>query len=259
MLVIQFIVGIFIGICIFLGGMYFYTKHYSHTIAGKNGGRCPNLLIQHGAKYYLLNTKISRVPGVNPIEFNTLEDYNDFLKWQHAVDIKCPVLYVQKTYDAQGKRVYKMRPSTAELKGGLPPTTTPHVESKHPDTSIINDITCGKSTPNIAGPISSVMAQPGSSVSDSTPINLAPADRVDNNSYVNKIAYPAELLPCPATTFTNFSDDPMDVNWGGEDYTEKSVKAGTYVGSEITTTTIGAVPMQKLDKPDNPFTQQTHL
>ena len=48
-----------------------------------------------------------------------------------------------------------------------------------------------------------------------------------------KVNYPPELLPCPEKEFKELSDDPMDVNWGGEDYTEKSIKAGKYAGSEI--------------------------
>ena len=57
-------------------------------------------------------------------EFNDLEEYTEFLEWQRGAGIRCPVLYVQNTYDAQGNRVYKVRPSVTELEGGLPPTTT---------------------------------------------------------------------------------------------------------------------------------------
>ena len=72
---------------------------------------CPNILMKVDTKYYLFNSKLPRTKGVNPIEFNTLEDYTDFLKWQKTVGIKCPVLHVEKIYDAQGNRVFKLRPS----------------------------------------------------------------------------------------------------------------------------------------------------
>jgi hypothetical protein len=61
-------------LAIFLGGLYFYTK-YAGSKEGltMNGQmRCPNLLIQKGAKFYLYNSNIAEVPGVNPIEFNNL-------------------------------------------------------------------------------------------------------------------------------------------------------------------------------------------
>ena len=116
-------------ILVFLGGLYFYIKFYNNdkmlegltTINGEL--RCPNLLIQKGTKYYLYNSNIAQVPGVNPIEFNNLEEYTEFLEWQRGAGIRCPVLYVQNIYDAQGNRVYKVRPSVTELQGGLPPTT----------------------------------------------------------------------------------------------------------------------------------------
>ena len=111
------------------GGLYFYLRHStpSSTIEQMtNGGdsRCPNILIQKGAKYYLYNSNIAKVPGVNPIMFNNLEEYVEFLEWQRGAGIRCPVLYVQNTYNTQGERVYKIRPSATELQGGLPPSSS---------------------------------------------------------------------------------------------------------------------------------------
>ncbi len=113
---------------IFLAGLYFYTNSVSdHSnmtegMQSKIGGpRCPNVLIQKGAKYYLFNSDLAQVPGVNPIAFNNLEEYTEFLEWQRGAGIRCPVLYLQNTYDAQGERVYKIRPSVSEPQGGLSP------------------------------------------------------------------------------------------------------------------------------------------
>ena len=127
---------------LFLGGIYFYTKYTNpkmlESLTTMNGElRCPNILIQKGAKYYLYNSNIAQVPGVNPIEFNNLEDYVEFLEWQRGAGIFCPVLYVQNTYDVQGNRVFKVRPSVTELQGGLPPSI--------PSSSTIN--------PNSVGPV----------------------------------------------------------------------------------------------------------
>jgi hypothetical protein len=55
--------------------------------------------------------------------FHNLEQYVEFIEWQRAAGIRCPVLYVQNTYDAQGERVYKIRPSVTELQGGAPPSS----------------------------------------------------------------------------------------------------------------------------------------
>ena len=73
-------------------GFIFYTQKGDNGLEGftdqSKPTRCPNLLIQKGAKYYLYNTKLEEVPGVNPIVFDTLDDYTEFLKWQHHVGIR---------------------------------------------------------------------------------------------------------------------------------------------------------------------------
>jgi len=114
-------------ILVFLIGLYFYARcadpKYAEGYTNQNmQSRCPNLLIQKGSTFYLYNSKLAQVPGVNPIEFNNLEDYTEFLDWQRSQGIRCPVLYLQATYDAQGNRVYKARPSVTEPQAGLPPS-----------------------------------------------------------------------------------------------------------------------------------------
>jgi hypothetical protein len=240
MLDIQFVVGLIIGVVIFLGGIHFYGKYATISKSSK----CPNILMKVDSKYYLYNSKLDRVPGVNPIEFDTLEDYTNFLKWQKTVGIKCPVLHVEKIYDAQGNRVFKLRPSATDTKGGLPPAPPPYVSSKKSFMDIISNAmnptstspTCGKSSEEVDGHSRNLLSQLWANLNE-IPTKLTDAPELnpimDRNEYVNKVNYPPELLPCPEQEFKELSDDPMDVNWGGEDYTEKSIKAGKYAGSEI--------------------------
>lgn len=227
MLVIHFIIAFIISLVLFLGGMYFYAKRAVNT------SQCPNLLIQFDAKYYLFNTNQPRSLGINPIMFNTMEDYTNFLTWQNKVGIKCPVLYVQKTYDAQGKRVYKMRPSVEDVKGGLPPSTPKYIWSKLTNTSVINESTCDNQTEEIPGPVMDILLQHGSNVEDPTMFSQFVDDVVFEKNTKEHNNYPGNLTPCPVPTFKSLSDNPMDVNWGGEDHTEKSVKEGKYIGSEV--------------------------
>ena len=102
----------FLFLLVFLIGLYFYAKsaepkYYEGLTNNSREPSCPNLLIQKGASFYLYNSKLARVPGVNPIEFENLEEYTEFLDWQRSQNIRCPVLYLQETYDTQGNRVYK--------------------------------------------------------------------------------------------------------------------------------------------------------
>ena len=84
--------------------------------------RCPNVLVQRGTTLYLSNSKVSEVPGVNPLKFNNLDEYVQFMKWQRSQGIRCPVLYLQEVYNTQGERIYKARPSPENMQGGLPDT-----------------------------------------------------------------------------------------------------------------------------------------
>jgi hypothetical protein len=95
---------------VFLLGLYFVATvppSYEAFIGGK---QCPNQLIQKGDKYYLYNTQLAEVPGVNPIVFDHLEDYAEYLEWERHHGRRCPVLYLQQGIDTQGNPVYIDRP-----------------------------------------------------------------------------------------------------------------------------------------------------
>lgn len=183
------------------GGLYFYLKNApsSTTIESMTSGstRCPDILIQKGAKYFLYNSKIARVPGVNPIMFNNLEEYVEFLEWRKAAGIKCPVLYVQNTYDAQGERVYKIRPSAVELQGGLPPSKPINISQPPP----IHSARDANGPPMDTSGLESNMLH-----------NDESDDGIDNG---------------------NISANAMDANWGGIKYTEDLVESGAYAENEV--------------------------
>lgn len=107
---------------IFLLGIYFIFNDPTLEGFKEDGGspyRCPNMLIQQGSKLSLYNSKLAEVPGVNPLTFDNLEEYIEFTDWQRSQGIRCPVLYLQQSYNAQGKTVYKARNDPDDLQGGL--------------------------------------------------------------------------------------------------------------------------------------------
>ena len=219
MWVIQFIFLLFI----FLGGMYFHGKYTNpqilENLENHAKPRCPNMLVQIDSKYFLYNTNLNKVPGVNPIEFSNLEDYTEFVKWQQSVGLKCPVLYLQNTYDAQGNRVYKIRPDVVQLQGGLPPTTliNNHIQPRQTNTSLINS----------GGP-----QEIESRKRDKNDYEIDPS-KIKKILEAQKIEFPESLAPLTIPKFFNLSDDPMDVNWGGPKHTEKSVASGKYEENEV--------------------------
>ena len=64
---------------------------------------------------------------ITPIKFNNLDEYVEFMKWQRQVGIKCPVLYLQHTYDAQNNLGWRplndpLEPNAGMLTGPMPGT-----------------------------------------------------------------------------------------------------------------------------------------
>ena len=113
-------------IIIFLLGIYYYcTINNSTVMEGLiNSPSCPDILIQKNSHFFLYNSKLAQVPGVNPVEFENLEDYVEFMDWQRSQGINCPILYLQNTFDTQGNSSYRIRPSPTNLQGGLNPSSS---------------------------------------------------------------------------------------------------------------------------------------
>lgn len=98
--------------CFFLG-MYYYAyeeQSYYYLEGMEEKHRCPDMLVQKDKEFYLFNSKLNYVPGVNPIKFNNLEEYTEFMEWQKSQGIECPVLHLQQYYDIQGKFSYENNP-----------------------------------------------------------------------------------------------------------------------------------------------------
>jgi hypothetical protein len=199
-------------IAVFILGLCFVTKYNNvEGFDNKFHARCPNILIQKGSAFFLYNSKLAKVPGVNPLRFNNLDDYVQFMDWQRSQGIRCPVLYLQESYDAQGNSVLKGRPSPTNLQGGLP----------------------------------DYIIQGG--LADAVPVvpttKLTDASR--NDPPYNKNSYPGfdgENQDIGATTpldkmfhesGSKVSDNPMDTNWGGLEYTQSLVDAGHYDDNQV--------------------------
>jgi len=61
--------------------------------------KCPTNLIKDGDKLLLYNPKLAKVPGVNPIHFNSLDEYSTYIEWQRVNKVYCPVLKLDKTLE----------------------------------------------------------------------------------------------------------------------------------------------------------------
>ena len=102
---------IFLSILIFFLGFYYFItapRNYEPFVGGAK--QCPDKLVRKNNKYYLYNTKIAEVPGVNPVVFDHLEDYTEFIEWERHHGRRCDVLYLEQGIDTQGNPTYMERP-----------------------------------------------------------------------------------------------------------------------------------------------------
>lgn len=205
----------YLFVLVFLIGLFFYSKgckSEGFTNSDPKGPRCPDLLIQKGIRFYLYNSKLAQVPGVNPVEFENLEDYTEFLDWQRSQNIRCPVLYLQESYDPQGNRVYKSRPSVSEPQAGLPPssiTASSQGEPAYPNPTLLVDAT-----------------------RNDPPYNEQSYPAHDQTSYYVGTTTPLDKMNTQQQA-AKVSPNPMDPNWGGSNYTQSLVDKGYYKENEV--------------------------
>jgi hypothetical protein len=174
-----------------------------NDFATMNNDRCPNILIQHGSEIFLYNSKVEKVPGVNPIRFKSLDDYSEFMEWLQGRGIRCPILFLQYSYDAQGQAVYKMRPSPTDLQGGL--------------------------SPNVPySPAPAALVQMMDASRDNPPFNNQMYDGFDPLNFNMGDYTPQDAAFREKELTMKYSDNPMDANWGGIRYSESVVASGAY-------------------------------
>ena len=210
--------------CIFLMGLYYFCNpNLIENFNASSSGLCPNILYEKNNKIHLYNSKKAKVPGVNPIVFNNLEEYTEYVQWLRSRGIKCPILYLQKSYDTQDNLVYKIRPSPTELQGGLSEQTIylnnlqDNIQNESPDKDV-----------------EYLYPQEESSLLDAS---------TDDKPY-NENSYPGfdpenqyiglnTPLDKKFHSKSSISANPMDSNWGGVQYTQKKVDAGDYKSDEV--------------------------
>ena len=211
-----------IFIIVFLLGLYFIkVTTQKDTIEPFDGDdiisdeinvitqRCPNVLIQKGASIYLYNSTKAKIPGVNPVRFNHLEDYVEFVNWQRSQGIRCPILFLQYTHDAQGKMNYRIRPSPLDPQGGLPPSL-PMGSAKAPTSKLYD---AGR---------------------DDSPFNKNSYPAFDpENQYVGLYTPLDKMYHENQPKNYAYSASAMDPSWGGIKYTKKIIDDGFYDKDEV--------------------------
>ena len=185
-----------------------FTERFSiDELKNKPIYRCPNILIQKDKYIFLYNSKLAPVPGVNPLKFNDLNEYVEFTKWQRSQGIRCPVLFLRHSYDAQGNGVYKARPSPTDLQGGLEETKIDQ-GNVLPQQSMLLDASRNDPPYNK---------------------NMVPSFDA-HNQYIGLDTPLDKMFHEKAH---GISPNPMDNNWGGAKFTQGLVDQGYYKDNEV--------------------------
>jgi hypothetical protein len=202
-------------LCTFLTGGYFYVLHDIPVEGLENQDEknkeskentCPDLLIKSGSTLLLINTKLPR-SDKNPLPFNSLDEYIQYVEIQKRNGSNCPVLFLQEETNAQGHQVYRARSDPHSYEGALP--ATPNITNNPDSPYKYIDASRQSNTYN------------RNQYAGFDPTNLY----VGRYSELDKIHDSTEMVP--------ISENPMDSNWGGVVYTHNAVASGKYKENEV--------------------------
>lgn len=192
---------ILILILFVLGFIYVTTYKHINLVEGfELNNRCPNLLVKKGKELHLVNTKKAMVPGVNPIKFDNLEEYAEFVKYQKYMKIDCPILYYEETYDTQNNKGYRLLNNPFDKKPGMPSNFSNNYNIHNRKNVKIKDATL-----------------------DKPPYNKNQYHGFDEQN--QRIGLKTKIDDIKLEDI-----NPMETHWKGDAATRKSIENGDFVG-----------------------------
>jgi len=207
-------------IIVFFSGLYvyasqrldnFFMQEGMHNIATSSS--CPTLLMKQGNILLLYDPRQPQT-DTNPITFDNLNEYINYLEKQKKNGIICPILYLQKENDVQGNDVFRIRPSPTDLQGGLSYSPNILLTPNYIDQQIKNPLPILDASRDM--PPYNQGNYPGFD-----PIGLF----VGQYTQLDKIHDSTNQLPV--------SPNPADTKWGGVQYTQNLVDQGVYDDNNV--------------------------
>lgn len=192
---------IIILILFVLGLLYVCTYKHINLVEGfELNNKCPNLLVKKGNELHLVNTKKALVPGVNPIKFDNLEEYAEFVKYQKYMKIDCPILYYQETYDTQNNKGYRLLNDPFDKKAGLPSNFSNNYNIRNRKNVKITNASL-----------------------DNPPYNKGQHASFDEQDQTVGLKTPLDNIKLNEV-------NPMNTHWKGDAATKKAIEKGDFVG-----------------------------
>jgi hypothetical protein len=181
--------GFFAIILFLLGFAFIFRKQVREEFSLFEDNECPNLLIQKDGKYIVRNTNAPEKEGVNPIIFNHLDEYEEYVDWLRSKGKTCPILKLRAIDSAQGKTELRVVD-----------------EINHPSLGPRTDFERELNDSGNAKGLYQGYDQMNQYIGVYTPLDSKFSEK--------------ESLPK--------SDNAMDGNWGGVYYSRSQIDAGVY-------------------------------
>ena len=209
---------ILFAIFVFLFGLHYYTFHNKNNNNTNNNNnfepmenkkKCYNMLIEHSNKFYLLNNKEKITKDTNPIIFDSLEEYKQFVEEEDLKGTKCPVVFLQYTTNTQNEELLQVKPSIFENNGGI--------QFKYKDKEYYNKNKMLDATKESTPGKNKIFNKNMYSGFDKENQNIGrdtPLDRIFHSN-------------------SKVSANPFDHNWGGKKYTQSKIDKGDYKDREV--------------------------
>lgn len=168
-------------------------------VEGLEQMECPDVLVREQGNLVLYS---SGTPGQPINKFSNMDEYITYAK----ENPECPVVFLQQETSAQGKLVYRARPSPFDMQPGLP-ESVPLSQSK-PVIDVID------------------------ATRDRAPYNQTTYAGFDaHGQHVGEVTKVDVIHE--STELGTLSRNPMDTNWGGVTYTQSAVESGAYADREV--------------------------
>ena len=68
-------------------------------------------MVRNGNEILVYNPKLAKIPGVNPLKLKSLKEYKEYVEWQRASGLKCPILHLEKGISSSGFEQLAVAPS----------------------------------------------------------------------------------------------------------------------------------------------------
>ena len=203
------------GMVVYVNMSYKECMEPEQTGESSKQSSCPDMLVNAGDHLLLYHSKD---PLIEPIKFATLDEYIQYTKGSNGSgsgsgsgsSSNCPILYLQKETNTQGEDVYRMRSGPFNQEGGIPTVSEAEVIARTPAVQVA-DATRDNGQFNQGN-------YPGFD-----PYGLYVGRVTD----IDKVHISTEIG-------SRLSDNPMDSNWGGVEYTHNAIQSGKYDENIVT-------------------------